>query len=751
MSLTRSTKQTTSTTRNRKICARIRLGLCTWELYPIFLVAGILRLAGLNTTAFAGDQSVLFTLAYDAVHRGLIPTTSNSASIFTMHPPLAIYFLMLPVFFSANPLWAAIMTALFNVVAVLIAYIFTRRYYGRLAATIAALLFATAQTVIVFSRFIWQPTLLGPFVILFLFALFRGVIERKKGWLLPALVLLGIMYQLHEITVLMASVLFVAILLAPRTIRLRDIVLGFVCLLLLFAPYLVWELHSKFADIRTLLTLTKAHAYIDSKAIIYYQRFLNAYYYDDRFLGSSYYDPVGSGDSLVFRLLPLLILARYILTFLLIAAFAMAGIKIVYSFKAATVAFSPAKKSSYISLLFTRCLDWWKELRNNPFRCGLVLLVLWQIVPVLALSRHSATVHIHYLLMTLPGQFILIGFFITRSITWLQQQKTTRMWQTVRYGILIATTLLLVTQLVGSTASLLDTTRGINNHIFGYNDLGSLQHAVQEADDVAQAHHLNRVYITISFKDESLTALPYLAKQMHTPSTLFDATACLVLPSLATGPAVLLMRSTDTLVATLLQHFATTTLVDKPPLLGTSPFLLYIVKPNVVPPTSTKYGFANHLQLQGSAHVFTVGTTPLLTTDWTMLNNAQPDSFKTYTYIMRAKSLTSEANTSSPIRSDCLFTVIRANDQLIASFSLPHSSVAFLPSSFSITAQFLITSPYTFAQGPLHFETYRSTDMLETLHSFGGSNTLTLASITRRATQARQRYRARLTAPYTSV
>jgi len=730
MSLTLSEKQSTSATQNQKIRARIRLWLCTWELFPILLVAAILRLGGLNTTTFAGDQSVLYTLAYDAVHHGLIPTTSNSASIFTMHPPLAIYFLMLPVFFSANPLWAAVMTALFNIVAVLLAYVFTRRYYGRLAATIAALLFATAQTSIVFSRFIWQPTLLSPFVILFLFALFRGVVERKKGWLLPALVLLGIMYQLHEITLLMVPLLIVALLLAPRTIRLRDFVLGFVCLLLIFTPYLVWELHSKFADIYTLLTLTNAHAHIDSKAITYYQRFLNAYYYDDRVLGSTYYDPVGRGDSIVFRLLPLLILARYMLTFLLLAAFAMAGVMIVYSSNAATHAISLSKKPSHISLLFTRLFNWWTNLRTDPFRCGLILLVFWQIVPVLILSRHSATVHLHYLLMILPGQFILIGFFLSRAISWFQLQPTTLMWRTVRYGTTLATTLLLVIQLAGSTASLLDTTRGINNHIFGYNDLGSLQHALQEADHVAQAHHLNRVYITISSKDDSLTALPYLAEQMHTPSTLFDATACLVLPSLTAGPAVLLMRSTDTVVAALLQHFATTTLVDKPPLLGTSPFLLYIVTPTISP-TPTRHSFANHLQLLDQAQLFMPGTTPLLATRWTLLNNAQPGSFKTYTYTMRTKSTASDTNTST-IRSDCLFTAIRAGDQLIASFPLPHSSVplSLPPPSFSITAQFLTTSPYTFAQGPFRFETYRTTSTLETLHTLDGSNTLTLASTT---------------------
>ena len=721
MGLTLPTLPTTSTGNDHryKIRDSIRMWLCTWELYPILLIAGILRLGWLNTTPFAGDQSVLYQLAYDAVHAGLIPTTSNSASIFTMHPPLAIYFLMLPVLFSANPLWAACMTGLFNVAAVLLTYIFTRRYYGRTAAILAAMLFATAQTAIVFSRFIWQPTLLSPFVLLFLFALFRGVVDRRKGWAFPALVLLGIMYQLHEITVLMIALFFAALLLSPHTIRLRDIVLGLVCLLLLFAPYLTWEINAKFADIHTLFSLTQAHAPIDSKAITYYQRFLNAYYYDDRFLSTTFYDPVGSASSTVFKLLPLLLFSRYILLAFLAGAFIMAGILILFSTRATVSATTSHKQPSHFSRLFR----WWKELRADSFTCGLIILLLWQIVPVLFLSRHVTAIHLHYLLMILPGQFILIGFFLSRVLSWFQTQQPARLWQGLRHATYGIAALLLAVQLIGSTASLLDTMHGINNHIFGYNDLGSLQHAVQEADQLAQIHHLNHMYITISASDDSLTSLPYLASQMRTPSTLFDSTNCLLLPSLTAGPAVLLLRSTDTVVATLLSHFATATLVDRPPLLGTSPFLLYIVTPISAPQLSVpSKGFAHHLQqLDTQTQQLTMGSTFLLATRWMLLQNTQPSPFKTYTYILRA---TPNASTTESIRSDCLLTNSRAGDQLITSFHLSHSIVA--STSFNITSQLLITSPYTFTQGPLRFETFRMNSSLTTLRTFDGGDTLTL-------------------------
>src|SRR5207248_5449350 len=251
-----------------------------------------------------------FRMAYDALHQGLLPATSNGSSISTMHPPEAIYFLMLPALFSPDPLWAAVMTALFNVIAVVLSYLFTRRYFGRLAATIAALLYATAEASIVFSRFIWQPTLLAPFVMLFLFALFRGVVEQRQEWLFPALLLLGVMFQFHEITLVLVVPLLVALLLAPQTIR--DLVLAIVFLLLIFAPYLVWEVTAKFADIQTALSLARGHAYLDTNALTFYERFLNSYYYDERFLNSSAYDPAGSASSLVFMLLPLLTWSSHI-------------------------------------------------------------------------------------------------------------------------------------------------------------------------------------------------------------------------------------------------------------------------------------------------------------------------------------------------------------------------------------------------------------------------------------------------------
>src|SRR5258708_19927440 len=204
-----------------------------------------------------------------------------------------------------------------------------------------------------------------------------------------------------------------------------------------------------------------------------------------------------------------------------------------------------------------RFYTWWSNLRNNPARCGLVVLLAWQVVPPLLLARHATSIHQHYLLLTIPGPFILIGFFITHLLLWFRQRGSAFFWQGTRYVTYAVTALILSIQLMGSIAALTDTVNGVNSHVFGYNDLGSLQHALHEADQVAQQHHFNRVYITISSSDDSLTGLPFLAEQMRTSTTLFDPTRCLVLPGREAGPAVLLMRSTHSLASSLLRRFAT--------------------------------------------------------------------------------------------------------------------------------------------------------------------------------------------------
>ncbi len=706
---TNSTQTTTEThSRTSNILGKIRSWLSAWEMYPILFIAAFLRFYQINTTEFDEDQAMVFRMAHDAIYHGLLPATSNIASIRIVNPPAVIYLFMLPAAVSANPLWGVIYVGLFNVIAVLLTYIFVRRYYGRLAAMIASLLYATAFNPLFYSRFIWQQNLVAPFVVLFIFALFWGVVDRRKGWLFPALLLLGILVQLHETTIILSVPLLVALLLAPGTVRWRDLALGVASLLLIFFTYLLWEFSTKFADLNILLQLTKLPAHVDTQALDYYRLFLDPYNHV----------PTNT-HALLYMVVPYIgWLHRFMLP-LIACGFATAILGVILfplsdsrrggggadgrwgRLRRPMLDESPHLRRPALAG-FNALHATWTEFRATPQRCGYLLLLTWQIVPILILSRHAVPLFPYYLLMAMPGPFIFIGLFLSTLVFWLQRHR--RGWNMLRYGVYAITCLVIVAQLLGSFAAITDEANGNNSHGYSYNTLNSLEDALAEADRLALDRHLNHVYITTDGYTQA--ALRYLAEQMQTPTTLFDASHCLVLPNPAAGPAVLLVGPDDKLTGTLLGQFAIATLVDQPKRLGGVPFHLYIVQPMGGPkPNATNKAFVDNLQLlDNQAQQLRFDNSTWLATHWSFMRSAAPNYRATYTYTMIAL-LNGNANDGSTVSSQCVSTSIRAGDQLIVAFQQPKGTV--VPASLTISALSYTTTPLTVSYGPFHLENIR--------------------------------------------
>jgi len=686
---------------------------CIWEIYPILGIAAFLRFYQLTTTEFDADQALIFQMARDAINHGLIPATGIIASIRIANPPAVVYLFMIPSAISSNPLWGAIFVGLLNIIGVLLTYIFVRRYYGRIASIIASLLYATAAEPLHFNRFIWQLNIIAPFVVLFIFALFWGVVDRRKGWLFPALVLLGILIQLHITIVILSSLLLVALVLSPGTVRLRDLALGLTFLLLLFSTYLLWEFSIKFADLNILLQISKLHSHFDLTALNYYGFFLNPYV-----------NIPTNTNSLEYKLVPLLKWLSPTMAIFIVCGLALITIGVISSqqlWKRDSGVDVESRTSRHLvrrSLETVRTL--WTDFRATPQRCGYFLLLCWQIVPIIILSRHSVPVFPYYLLMVLPGPFIIIGILLSLVVHWLKRPGW--MWNIPRYGVYVFTCLVIVAQLTGSMAGLVDEASGTNLHGYTYNTLNSLQDALAEADHVARQRHLNHVYITTN--QFTQVALRYLAEQVQTPTTLFDASRCLVLPNPADGPAVLLVGPYDKLTSVLLGQFATSTLIDRPERLGGAPFQLFIVKPITIALSRSTSSFLNNLQLlDKQVRHFSYDNSLWLVTHWRLLRSTSPGYRTTYTYTMRALL---NGNRGPGISSQCISTSMRPGDQLIVAFQVPRATV--LPVSVTISATSYTTMPYNLLSGPFHLETFRDQSTPQTtLTTLDDRDTITLS------------------------
>jgi 4-amino-4-deoxy-L-arabinose transferase-like glycosyltransferase len=677
----------------------------SWEILFFLLATGFLCLYRINTTEFNNDQALLFGMAHDAVHYGLIPVTSISASIGLSDPPAAVYLLLLPALLSGNPLWAAVMQGLFTTLAVLLTYLFMYRYYGRLAAIVATLLYSISASTIHFGRFVWQPNMMSPFILLFLFALFRGAVERRKGWFAPAVVLLGFLFQLHQTTALLIVPLLVAIVLAAKTIRVRDIALAGLLLLLIYLPYVYWEIHVHFVDIYALLSFSKQLAVIDGQALHDYKVFLLPFGQQPDIANSAINDSS-----------PYIAWLQYVMPFLVFCGGAVALLLILRPQGQVT----EAQRAVTTPSIQDSIHGWWEKFRDTPSAAGLLLLLIWQVVPLLLLTRHTVDMQLHYLVFLMPGPFILIGLLVTQSLAALRHYRPH--WSLPRYSIYVLLSVIVIGQLVGSVAAVIDITSGNFDdrafYIHYRNDLNSLQHALSETDQLAQQRHLNRVYITTDAS--SAQALRYLSEQtMHTPTTLFDATNCLVLPDSSKGPVALLMGPYDNVANALVGQFATATLVDRPSRPGGAPFRLYVVTPSIVQNTTRTEVFGNTLQLL-QAQTAMVQNAPWLVTRWSMLRSAAPTPRTNYNYTLTMHPAGGIAQSQR-----CSFTALQAGDQLLVASALPINSV--LPGSVTLGVQSSKTLPYNPSLGPLLFETYIENETPPiTLHTSAGKDTITV-------------------------
>ncbi|HWS84086.1 MAG TPA: hypothetical protein VN207_07475, partial [Ktedonobacteraceae bacterium] len=613
------------------------------------------------------------------------------------------------------------------------------------------LMYATLLRAVFSSRTIWNPNLLPLFIVLFLMALFWGVVARRKGWLFPALLLLGILIQLHPITAMLTIPLVIALVLAPGTMRWRDLVLGLLSLLIVYLPYLLWEIATQFKDMQMLMQVLlhpQQKAAFDDMVWLFYQALLNPYdiLSKQNPLHWLTVPPYLDETSVLWQLAPYLAWISQILIYLVVASMATVLVLAVYPWGSSS--------HSQTRTGWGHVCRYWLELRNSPYRCGLIVLLSWQIAPLIILLHHIVQLYLYYFLFLLPGPCILVGIFLAKTADAINRVHTlsadksgdgndcgnslpvyvrTRFSGSVggggvRYGIYVLAALVIVTQFISSTVGIFDIDHGNYSdgfkYGFTYNDLHSLRNALTEADQLAQRYHLNRVYISIADSEHTQVSLPYLSTQMHTPTTVFYSN-CVPLPSIAEGPAVMLVGPYSDLTNALVtsknfNQYSTATLIGKPSRPGGAPFSLYLVTPKPTHAIShapslhpSLYQFRHELQLDPFSQSFLFNHTPWLVTHWSLLRSAPPSYNRTYTYSITMTHYSNRTEHKSTT-TQCTLRAMRTGDQVLIPFnqdSLFTDSQRSASSTVDLNGQFYETNPIylDYSYSPFTFLTFATT------------------------------------------
>jgi 4-amino-4-deoxy-L-arabinose transferase-like glycosyltransferase len=235
--------------------------LAMWLALAVILAVGVFtHLTRLDLIEFKSDEAQVATLALSAA-QGHWPAASIATSNGGLdNPPLPLYLFALPALFTRDPAWQAAVSAVLDLLAVLLTFLMGKRYFGERTALAGAAFYAAAAYPVMFSRKLAGPYLQPFFAALLLWALLaianksplpsqRKRVRMREPLSWPwaaAFIALGGLVQIHLGALLLAPVLTVLLALDMWRRRswspLLPAAIGAAVIAALFTPYLAFEI-----------------------------------------------------------------------------------------------------------------------------------------------------------------------------------------------------------------------------------------------------------------------------------------------------------------------------------------------------------------------------------------------------------------------------------------------------------------------------------------------------------------------------
>jgi 4-amino-4-deoxy-L-arabinose transferase-like glycosyltransferase len=365
-------------------------------------LAAAIRLFGLQFDEFKADDANALQLARDMVGGHSLPLVGIRASSGLDKGPLFIYLLAIPALFSDDPRFGLIAVALANAAAVALCYAFTRRYFGRPQAMVAAALYASGYALIFYSRRLVEPDLLAPFVMLWILAIFSLGVRRRPISFAWACLGLAALVQLEQANVALVPVLLVAAFFARRHLKLRHVALGLALFALAHATFVVHEIQTGFGSVEAVRHILGEPSRLNGDVLD-----VASWLVTPAPAGLVHYQ-IGPQRDGLFDGSPLIAAGNVAFWLTLIASAAWLGL---------------------------RCL-----VAPQKERPRYVLLVCWILLPVLFYLRHQRDIYPYYILAVMPGPYVMVGGFFAA----VGQTTRWRLGWRPRLGLAISLVLLVM-------------------------------------------------------------------------------------------------------------------------------------------------------------------------------------------------------------------------------------------------------------------------------------------------------------------
>lgn len=333
----------------------------------LFLLAAYLRLERLWLLEFKRDEAVLADRALSFLEGRSLPLWGNPSGAGVFNPPGFVYLMSLPLAVWSHPLAGSAFLGILGALAVVGIHYLGRRYFGSVVGPVAAVLYAVNPWAIWFSRHIWEPDSVQPFVVLFFLALYSFVASGSGAALGLSVLGLAFLTQLHFSTAVLAPVWLVGLFLGRKRISWRALGAGVAISLASYAPYVYGDYSRGWVSLQAGLSQPLGQTRVDLEAFHLVRELVAGFRY---FLP----DDLAGRSAL------------------------------------ATVRLAILRSGEELLLAIGLAAALWLAIRGDARRRSrYALLLAWAIAPLALATRHWMSLHVHYFLTALPALALLCG------------------------------------------------------------------------------------------------------------------------------------------------------------------------------------------------------------------------------------------------------------------------------------------------------------------------------------------------------
>lgn len=245
----------------------------------ILIVASFLRLYKIaDYMTFLGDEG-RDVLVVKHILEGNFTLLGPRASAGDFFLGPIYYYFMAPFLFVFNfhPVGPAVMVALFGIATVFLVYKIGKEFFDTKTAIFAASLYTVSPVVIAYSRSSWNPNLMPFFSLLAVYILYKAVVSKKWIFFIVAGILLGILMQLHYLSLFLGSIMIIYIFISGLLVNKNNlskkifsilknyffIIFGFV---IGWLPFLAFEVRHGFPNIKTIISFIFKSGEVSAKS-----------------------------------------------------------------------------------------------------------------------------------------------------------------------------------------------------------------------------------------------------------------------------------------------------------------------------------------------------------------------------------------------------------------------------------------------------------------------------------------------------